>query len=143
MVYAIAAVPPEWETEFSLGFSSVSYEQWHKRIEPGTRILIYKVDPVNAIIAEAEVQDNVFVPLEDLPEANKSPLLTHAGHSADYALPLRVIHVYPQRHYVAPEQLTSFMNRDQMDTWIPIDDETYRALREPSIAEPTGEDTEL
>ncbi len=143
MHYAVAVVPPTWEPEFSLGFSSSSYEHWHDKIEPGTRVLVYKDDPVNAIVAEAVVQDNAFVALADLPEENRSSLFVQDGHQADYALPLRVTYVYPQRHYVAQAQLSGFMDEPNLDGWIPVNDEIYRALREPNTSEISEDETEL
>jgi hypothetical protein len=132
MHYAIAIVPPSWESDHSLGFSSSSYEAWHEKIEPGTRVLIYKDEPVNAIIAEAVVQDDAFIPLANLPEENRSRLLTSDGQQADYALPLRITFIYPQRHYVPQEQLAEFVSEKKLNGWIPINDETYRALSEPN-----------
>lgn len=137
MYYAIAIVPATWEADFSLGFSASSYERWHEQIEPGTRILLYKESPVNAIIGEAIVQDNVFVPLEDLPAHNQHRLKTSDGNNADYALPLRVTYLYPHYHYVSREQLDEMMNAQNLNGWIPIDDEIYRALTEPSNLEAT------
>ncbi|MCA9912477.1 MAG: hypothetical protein KC496_03990 [Anaerolineae bacterium] len=142
MHYAVAIVPTNWEPESSIGFSSMSYQKWHEKIEPGTRVLIYKQDPVNAIIAEAQVQDNAFVALENLPEENRSPLFTQDGNPADYALPLQVTMVYPQRHYVAQEELSRFMQTPQLDGWIPVNAEIFRALREPVTTDISEEEAE-
>jgi len=122
-----------------VGFSASSYEQWHQKIEPGTRVLLYKDHPVNAIIGEAIVQDNVFIPLEDLPEHNQQRLLTSGGKVADYALPLRVTYLYSQRHYIAQDQLSALADAKRYNGWIPIDNETYQALTQPNTAELAGD----
>jgi len=132
MHYAIALVPPTWEADHSLGFTQADYERWHTELTSGTRILVYKVAPVNAILAEGVVQDDVFIPLAEVPEENRSQLFTSDGQTADYALPLRITLVYEQRHYLSQEQLSEIAQATELETIIPVDAETYRRLRLPA-----------
>lgn len=131
MQYALVTVPPGWDARTSVGFSESAYERWHEEIEPGCRVLVYKSAPVNAIVAEAVVPDNVFLRLDEWPEQNREPVPTGQGQIADYVMPLKVISSYPVPDYVADSLICDMTDLENIDSreWIPLDVEVYRVLR--------------
>ncbi len=131
-IYAIATVPTDWTPEIPLGFSEAGYQRWHKQIEPGTVLLIYKASPVNAIVAEGQLPDTVFQRVEDWPEANvQHTVKTAQGRPAAYILPISVNYAHDQSHFRSVELIDEIETGIEVpirDEWVPIDADIYHLL---------------
>jgi hypothetical protein len=129
--YAIATVPEDWTTENPLGFSEAAYEKWNRSIEPGTRVLIFKGAPVNAVIAEAVVPDNVFQKISDWPQQDMHSVpRTAIGEAATYILPLRVLFTHGSQQHVPLASVREALGDEDFmgKEWLPIDHTTYDRL---------------
>lgn len=132
MDHALLTVPSTWTANSAVGFSAEAYARWHEKIPPGCRVLVLMSTPVNAIVAEGEVQDNVFVRIDEWPVKPREPIYTGPGQEAAYVLPLRLLASFPPSDYV-PEariyELSDLKNVTSQE-WIPLDVTLYQALRD-------------
>jgi hypothetical protein len=128
--YAIAVVAPEWTPENPLAFTEAGYNRWKESIEPGTRVLIFKAAPVNALVAEGEVHDTHFLHLTEWPMANVGEFLKSGdGEIATYVLPIRIL--YTRENIEIPlETIHQYVDAPQFphQEWLPIDLNAYNAL---------------
>ena len=88
-LYALAVVPPGWQSGMPLPFTKAGHEQWQDRLEAGTRLVFY--DPSRqAIIGEGEVQ-GIFIQPKEWPKTSTDDLPSSIAN-ADYVLPVRVLY---------------------------------------------------
>src|SRR5262245_60650932 len=103
--YAIVVVPPDWDSQQAIGFSSAAYDQWHDQIEAGMRVLIFKAPPLNALAGEGESL-GVFAKLADWPDVNvSSPPKTAFGARASYVMPLSMLYMWAEAKQIPLEQV--------------------------------------
>lgn len=129
--YAIAVVPPDWEPSKPLSFSDTGYNEWNGHVMAGTRVLIYKPAPVNAIVAEAEVPDARFLRLDEWPAANVGEALrTGFGAAATHILPLRVLYTRDDTTHIPLDTVREYLEDESFPTeeWHVIEQTAYQSL---------------
>lgn len=129
--YAIAVVPPDWTPEKPLAFSEADYNRWRDTVQAGTRVLIFKTAPINALIAEAEVHDQIFLHLTEWPMANVGEFLkTSSGEIATYVLPIRILYDRDDTIQIPLATVRQAVDDPQFpqQAWLPIEQPAYSAL---------------
>ncbi len=154
--YAIKVIYGPWSSREAITFDRANYLQWKDTIEPGTRVLIFRREPVGAIVAEAEVTGSfgLFEPVgsetlaasgtqeQGLPAPNRGlesigrgNLLTRVDFTADdgasYLLPVRILrsgeHGLVTREKIREVTgIEDFPREDEQ--WLPIDEQVYLDL---------------
>ncbi len=128
--YALVVVPSDWEPDEALGFSEKAYQQWHDKIEAGMRLLIYKDQPVNAIVGEGEAP-GVFARVADWPQTNVSQQpVTASGAPAPYVMPLSVLYMRAPANYVLLEQVKERITDPAFPNVeiLPVEEDDYHIL---------------
>ncbi len=128
--YAITVVPADWEPDQVIGFSEAAYKTWRDKIKPGTRVLIYKGDPVNAIVGEAEVL-GAFARLADWPQTTiKKRPLTATGEAASHVMPLQMLYMRADANRIPYGQVRERITDPAFPNveWLPIEEDDYHVL---------------
>jgi hypothetical protein len=127
--YAIKVVPADWELETPLPFTQAEYDQARPDIESGTRILIYQLGPVDALVSEGAVSQE-FIKLSDWPQQTKTNLELH-GAKVEYLLPVRILYQRGTPARIPREQVRAALNDPNFPaaTWMRISEEAYAQLR--------------
>jgi hypothetical protein len=132
MLYAIAHVHPDWTFEQPLGFSLAQAANWQDDLEAGTKLLVYKSAPVNAIIGEVELTIADVIYPQTWPEDARGNTVDAAGNPAEVALPLRVLYRRQPSKYVPYAQAEPYFNAEILleRGLISIEGSDYRTLIE-------------
>ncbi len=130
-LYGIKVVPAEWELDMPIPFTQAEHELARDTIENGTRVLVFKGSPVNALVAEGEVHGFFIRPAEWTASATDG--LPPSIANADYLLTLGVLmsrstdaSMFSLEEVRRALDDSTFPRRD--GEWRPLDDEHYRRL---------------
>jgi hypothetical protein len=128
---AIVVVPSDWTPEHAVGLSEETHQRYFDMLRSGSRVLIYKSAPVDAIVAEGEVIDQMMVRLDEWPATNvhERPH-TGVGTRADYVLPLRILYSRASFDYISLPVVQEWVNDPDFPhvEWLPIDEDAYGEL---------------
>lgn len=101
LAYGIIVVPAEWTPDDAVGFSDEMVQKWGDQMDSGLRLLIYRNEPVNAIVAEGEVFDRIFQKLDEWPGVNVAERpMTGLHERATYVLPLRILYTRSDNDFI-------------------------------------------
>jgi len=127
--YAIATVSPDWNKHDVLALSKEAYMRFADEIDTGVRVLIYKSNPINAVVAEAEIPDHAFQKIEDWPQVDDHPK-TGLNQPADYFVPLRVLYTRTFPNYISADKVDEAVDIEQFPQieWAFIDADAYHQL---------------
>lgn len=87
--YALAVLPAGWDLEKPLTFSRAQYQDIREKVDPGTRLLLYRPAPEDAVIAQAQVH-GTFLETSEWPEENLGSIDASDPGQA-YLLPIEVV----------------------------------------------------
>ncbi len=126
---AMVVVPPNWKPDMPVGLSAETHRQYIDHLRSGLRVLIYKAAPVSAIVAEAEVIDQMMVKVEDWPNVRERPE-TGTGKPADYVLPLRILYSRASSNYIDRPTVQEWVDNPDFPNieWLPISADAYGEL---------------
>jgi hypothetical protein len=131
--YGIIRVPAEWTADQIVGFDEATYQSMKEDIQSGTRLLLYKPEPVNAIMAEAEVITPRFERVADWQGINHSqPPMTSRGKPAQYVLPIRVVYTHHGGEEIPLDYILDTLDLNALPStdWIPVNGNEYNGLVE-------------
>jgi hypothetical protein len=124
----MVVVPANWTPDMPIGLSQATHDRFVGSLEGGVRVLIYKGDPVNAIVAEGEVIDHLMVRLDDWPHIRpRERPLTGTGQPADYVLPLRILYQRASFDYIDLPTVQEWIDNPDFPNveWMPINADAY------------------
>lgn len=126
----MVVVPSDWTTETAIGLSESGYKSWAENMVQGQRVLIYKAAPVDAVIGEGEVPDQIGQRLDDWPATTHQQPLTGLGQPAEYLLPLRILYTRAQTNYVPLSEVRKWVNAPDFPQveWLPLPKDAYQAM---------------
>ncbi len=128
--YAILIVPSEWEPDQAPGLSAAGRQQWLDQMPISTRVLIYKSEPVNAIVAEGEYV-GLIENIAEWPDRNVSEQPTAgANATGQHVMPLRILYTRDRSQYVSLERIREYVPdfSPGQTEWQPIATEAYQEL---------------
>jgi hypothetical protein len=129
--FGIIQVPADWTSDSIVGFDEETYHLMKDQIQPGTRLLLYKPAPVNAIMAEADILINRFERVEDWKGINNSQApKTSRGKPAQYVLPLRILYTHHGADQVPLDHILDQLDLNALPStdWIPLSSNEYNGL---------------
>jgi hypothetical protein len=126
---AVVTVPADWTPETPVGLSADTHRQYIDSLQSGMRVLIYKGAPVNAIVAEGEVIDQMMVRLDDWPNVKQRPM-TGTGKPADYVLPLRILYSRAAFATIDLPTVKDWIDNPDFPNveWLPLSPDAYGEL---------------
>lgn len=133
--YALAVVPADWDNEKPLLFSEVQYQDIRDKLEPGTRVLLYRNDPEDAVIGLAQVHSGAFQKTSEWPQQNLGNINASDPAQA-YALPLEVVfRLHTKDAQVSGERVREVLDDSGFphggERWRVLTPEQYNAVRPP------------
>lgn len=125
--YGIIQVPMDWTSDQVVGFDEETMMLMQDEIQSGTRLLLYKPAPINAIMGEAEV---ITSRLENVDNWQGTAPLTRQGKPAQYVLPLKLLLTRHGEQTVPLEYIldTLDLNALPASDWIPLSANEYNGL---------------
>jgi hypothetical protein len=142
--YGILLVDTRWSNEDTAQIERSAFQQHHDLLGKGTKALIYMREPIDAVVAEAEVTSNVIeteaerLDNADIPmnrdthqtQTMTEPPLTPALELAhDYHVPLKLLRPKGQQTNPIPlNRLKAILGTDFSvfdETWIPLSEAQY------------------
>jgi hypothetical protein len=153
--YGILLVDTSWANHDSVEIDKTAHLRHKDRLVEGTKALIYIREPVDAIIAEAEITGDIIETETDPPDPAFNPAIPANLHSereierleteADpltavtgnqvmaktYYVPLKVVRLKGQTPPIPLARLQTILGSDFSvydETWIPLTEKQYRAV---------------
>jgi hypothetical protein len=131
LAYGIIVVPAEWTPDDAVGFSDEMVQKWGDQMDSGLRLLIYKNEPVNAIVAEGVMSDRIFQKLDEWPGVNVAERpMTGLHERATYLLPLRILYTRAEDDTIPVTKVRERLNDPDFPDaeFRPLDLTAYGAL---------------
>ncbi|MBI5671627.1 MAG: hypothetical protein HZC41_26845 [Chloroflexi bacterium] len=123
---AILTVPADWTVDTPIGLSQQTVDEIFDDLHEGMRVLIFKGAPVNAIVAEGEIVDQVLVKLDEWPSVNVRQRPMNAwGKPTDYVVPLRILYTRAEHNQVPLTTILDWADSPINAEWIPLDRDSY------------------
>ena len=84
--YGIFVVPPDWHEGKTATMDKTTFQYHGEELQPGTRLLLYMKEPVDAIVGEAEVT-GMIVPPDPMAQSDADASTHHALQHSHRAFP--------------------------------------------------------
>jgi hypothetical protein len=150
--YGILVVDTSWANQDSVQVDKTTYLRHKDRLIEGAQALIYVRQPVDAIVAEAELRGNVIQTetepeepalnpasvqperqINPMEQGTESPVVIHPSQQMEktFRVPLKVVRLKGGVPSIPSNQLQMILGSDFTvfdETWIPLNESQYEAI---------------
>ena len=147
--YGILLVEPSWANQDTAQIEKTAFLRHQNHLGMNTKALIYMREPIDAVVAEAEITSDVIETeaelidqaemltnraVDDTQIMKRPPLILHPGSEVahDFHVPLKLIR--PRGAQTPPlplSQLKTILGADFSvfdETWIPLSEDQYNEI---------------
>jgi hypothetical protein len=146
--YGILIIDTSWSNQNTAQIEKTAFLRYQSLIGKGAKALIYMREPVDAVVAEAEVTSNVIETEAELlnhaelpvnrdnsqARMTDEPILTtlNVGIADDFHVPLNLLRTKgPQTPPISLERLKTILGKNFSvydETWIPLSEDQYNEI---------------
>ncbi|MEO8396601.1 MAG: hypothetical protein ABI700_26645 [Chloroflexota bacterium] len=146
--YGILLVDTSWANQDTAQIEKAAFHRHKELIGKGTKALIYMREPIDAIVAEAEVTSDVIETEAELLDHSNLPVnrdsqqsqttgkpiiaVPNVGSANDFYVPLKLLRIKgEQTKPISLERLQAVLGADFSvydETWIPLSEDQYNKI---------------